>query len=55
MSIENNTTSSDIQKPKILTPDEKIAKDKKNLDRKKYTLKSNFRGGLKVERCRWSY
>ena len=33
MSIENNTTSSDIQKPKILTPDEKIAKiDKDKTD-----------------------
>jgi len=33
MSIENNTTSSDIQKSKILTPDEKITKiDKDKTD-----------------------
>ena len=42
MSIENNTTSSDIQKSKILTPDEKITKDKKNLDRKKIYFKVKF-------------
>jgi len=41
MSIENNTTSSDIQKPKILTPDEKIAKiDKDKTDLIKWTKNS---------------